>query len=86
MLGSELCPSALHGNASAAPTHLAPTNAKAATALLPLVTQSVLVQDPEGHGQDNTQFSCLLGAEREDKVNLVLARSALASAVGNLLW
>ena len=77
MLGSELHPLALHGNASAVPTHLAPTNAKAATALLPLVTQPVLVQDLEGHGQDSTWFSCLLGAEREDKVNLALARSPL---------
>lgn len=58
----------------------------AATALLPLVTQLVSVQDPKGHGQGSPWASCFLEAEGEENVNLALARSPPAGMVGNPLW
>lgn len=59
MLGSELCPWACMGMLQRCPLTRRPPVPNAATALLPLVTQPVSVQSPEGHSQDSTWFSCL---------------------------
>lgn len=83
---ASLTPWACVGMLQRCPLSRSPSAPSAATALLPLVTQLVSVQDPKGHGQDRPWASCLLEAEGEEKVNLALARSPPAGMVGNPLW
>lgn len=54
-------PWACMGMLQRCPLSWRPSVPSAATALLLLVTQPVLVQDLEGHSQDSTPFPCLLG-------------------------
>lgn len=46
MLGSKLCPLGLHGNASAVPAHLAPTNAQCCHRFAPTGHSASLSPDP----------------------------------------